>query len=107
MQSEGDKIAVVYVIGPLFFGTVNTFNNEIEKLEGVRDVILSLRTVPLLDTTGIAAIEDVIHRYESIGGRVYLSGLNDPVYSYLARAGVIKHIGENRLFWNAYEAIID
>jgi sulfate permease, SulP family len=107
MQTDGDKIAVVYVIGPLFFGTVSTFNNEIEKLNGVRDIILSLRTVPLLDTTGIAAIEDVIHRYEAIGGRVYLSGLNDPVYSYLQRAGVIKHIGENRLFWNAYEAIID
>lgn len=106
MQSEGSKIAVVYVIGPLFFGTVNTFNNAIETLNGKRDVILSLRTVPLLDTTGIGAIEEFLQRMERTGGRVYLSGLNEPVRSYLDRAGILKHLGENRVFWSAYEAIM-
>jgi len=106
MRYDADKIVVVYVIGPLFFGTANAFNTALEKLNGAQDVILSLRTVPLLDTTGIGAIEDLVHRVEKSGGRVYLSGLNDPVRAYLDRAGIIRHLGEDRLFWSSYEAIM-
>jgi SulP family sulfate permease len=77
-----------------------------EKLNGVQDIILSLRTVPLLDTTGISAIEHVIHELEESGRKVYLSGLNDQVRSYLERAGVISHLGEDHIFWSAFEAIM-
>ncbi|MCC7449188.1 MAG: SulP family inorganic anion transporter [Anaerolineae bacterium] len=105
MESEASHISVVYVIGPLFFGTANTFTQTLENTD-MQDLILSLRTVPLLDTTGIAVIEDVIERVERKGGKVYLAGLNDPVRSYLERAGVIKHLGEDHIFWNAYEAIV-
>lgn len=106
MLDAADRILVVYVMGPLFFGTVNTFNTVLDKLNGNQDIILSLRTVPLLDTTGISAIEDLIERLESEGRRIYLSGLTDPVRAYLERAGVIRHLGEDRVFWSAYEAII-
>ncbi len=106
MQSDGKGMIVAYVIGPLFFGTANTFNSALENLNGAKDVILSLRTVPLLDTTGIGVLEDLIARVEKNGGRVYLSGLNDPVRSYLERAGILKHLGEQNVFWSAYEAIV-
>ncbi len=106
MQYAADKIVVAYVMGPLFFGTVNTFNIAMESLNGMQDIILSLRTVPLLDTTGVDAIEDLIARLESSGQRVYLSGLNEPTRSYLERAGVINHLGQDRVFWSASDAII-
>ncbi len=106
VQNDGEGMLVVTVIGPLFFGTVNSFNLELENLDGVRDLILSLRTMPLLDTTGLAALENLIQRVEHAGGKVYLSGLNDPVRSYLERAGVLARLGEERVFWNAYEAIV-
>lgn len=106
MQYDANRILVVYITGPLFFGTVNTFNSVLEKLNGNQDIILSLRTVPLLDTTGIAAIEHLIHQLESEGRRVYLSGLTEPVRSYLERAGVTQSLGYDRIFWSAYEAIM-
>ena len=106
MQYDADRILVIYITGPLFFGTVNTFNTVLEQLNGNEDIILSLRTVPLLDTTGISAIEELIEQLESEGRRVYLSGLTEPVRSYLERAGVIEHLGEDRVFWSAYEAIM-
>jgi SulP family sulfate permease len=106
MQYDANRILVIYIMGPLFFGTVNTFNSVLEQLNGNEDIVLSLRTVPLLDTTGISAIEDLIHHLENEGRRVYLSGLADPVRSYLERAGVIHHLGEDRVFWSAYEAIM-
>lgn len=106
MHSQSDDILVVYVIGPLFFGTVNTFNQVLSNLNGAKDIILSLRTVPLMDTTGIGALEDLIKRIEAADGKIYLSGLNDPVRSYLQRAGIINHIGEDHVFWSAYDAIV-
>jgi SulP family sulfate permease len=106
MRYDADRILVVYVVGPLFFGTVNTFNMVMEKLNGNQDIILSLRTVPLLDTTGVAAIEELIHQLEKEGRRVYLSGLTEPVETYLKRAGVLDHLGKDRVFWSAYEAIM-
>jgi SulP family sulfate permease len=106
MRSDSSRMVVIYVIGPLFFGTVNTFNTALAKLNGSEDVILSFRTVPLLDTTGIRAIEELIDRLEGEGRRIYLSGLNEQVRSYLERAGIIAHLGEDRIFWNAYEAIV-
>ncbi len=106
MQYDADRILVIYIAGPLFFGTVNTFNSVLERLNGNQDIILSLRTVPLLDTTGIAAIEELIERLEGEGRRIYLSGLTDPVRQYLERAGVLKHLGEDQVFWSAYDAIM-
>jgi SulP family sulfate permease len=106
MQYDANRILVVYITGPLFFGTVNTFNTVLEKLNGNQDIILSLRTVPLIDTTGISAIEDLIRQLEGEGRRVYLSGLTEPVRSYLERAGVIELLGKDRVFWSAYEAIM-
>ncbi|MBI5960333.1 MAG: SulP family inorganic anion transporter [Chloroflexi bacterium] len=106
MKYAADRIVVVYVVGPLFFGTVNLFNTALEALNGMQDVILSFRTVALLDTSGVEALESLIERLEKGGRRVYLAGLNDPVRTYLDRAHIIEHLGEDRLFWSAYEAIM-
>jgi SulP family sulfate permease len=106
MQYDADRIVVAYITGPLFFGSVNTFNSVMEKLNGMQDIILSLRTVPLVDTTGIHALEMLIHQVEASGRRVYLSGLNEPVRAYLERAGLVSELGEDRIFWSAYEAIL-
>jgi SulP family sulfate permease len=62
--------------------------------------------VPLLDISGISAIEELIQRLEGEGRRVYLSGLTEPVQSYLERAGVLDVLGKERVYWSAYEAII-
>src|SRR5258708_12416111 len=105
-QFEGDRIIVAYIVGPLFFGTVSTFNAAMEHLNGMQDVILSLRTVPLLDTTGISALEDLIERLEHNGSPVYLSGLNEPVRSSLQPAGVTKHLADVHTFCIHFHPII-
>jgi SulP family sulfate permease len=106
MQYDANRILVAYVNGPLFFGSVSAFNTAFESLKDTSDLILSLRTVPLLDTTGIGALETLIARLETHGCRIYLSGLNAPVRAYLERSGVVQHLGEDRIFWSAFEAII-
>jgi SulP family sulfate permease len=105
MQSDGSHIAVVYVVGPLFFGTAPRFEEATAALGGYSDVILSLRTTPLLDTTGLGQVEKLIHDAEARDGRVWLAGLNEPVERYLRRAGLLDHLGAERVHWSAFEAI--
>ncbi len=106
MKSDANRIVVAYVGGPLFFGTVNRFNMTLDELRGNEDLILSMRTVPLLDTTGVRAIESLIMQFEREERRIYLSGLTEPVRSYLNRAGIIARLGDDYIFWSAYEAIL-
>ncbi|MBX3080616.1 MAG: SulP family inorganic anion transporter [Anaerolineae bacterium] len=107
MLSGAHQIQVVYVLGPLFFGTAATFENEMRDLEDVNDIILSLRTVPMIDTTGLHMLEDLIDRVQARGGQVYLSGTNESVLAYLRRSKLVERIGgESRVFWSAFEAIV-
>ncbi|MCC6906058.1 MAG: SulP family inorganic anion transporter [Anaerolineae bacterium] len=105
MQTNPDHYRIVYMVGPLFFGSTTTFNAALEGTEG-KDVIFSLRTVPLIDVTGLAALEEAIHRVEAAGGHVFLSGLNPPVESYLRRCGLLDKLGPARVHWSAFEAIV-
>ena len=77
-----------------------------EQLDSYDDIILSLRTVPLIDTTGLKVISEFIQRQEAQGRYVYLSGLARPVREKLERGGVIQTLGEDRVFWSADQAII-
>lgn len=106
LRCDADRILVVYVVGPLFFGTAHRFVTLLEQLDEYDDIILSLRTVPLIDTTGLRVIEELIERLEGEGRRVYLSGLARPVREKLERGGIIATLGEDRVFWSADQAII-
>ena len=106
LQNGGDHLIVVYIVGPLFFGTAHRFNDVISKIDKSQDVILSLRTVPLVDTTGVRVILELIEQLEKEDRRVYLSGLAQPVREKLERGGVIKLLGEDRIFWSADRAIV-
>ena len=105
LRSDGSQMAVVYVVGPLFFGTAPRFEEVAAGLGRYSDVILSLRTTPLLDTTGLGQLDKLIHETEARGGRVWLAGLNEPVERYLQRAGLLNHLGPERVHWSAFEAI--
>lgn len=106
LQNEGDRLVVVYIIGPLFFGTAHRFNDVVHKIDKSQDVILSFRTVPLVDTTGVRIILELIEQLKKQDRRVYLSGLIQPVREKLERGGVITLLGEDRIFWSADRAIV-
>ncbi len=106
MLTEGQHMVVVYVVGPLFFGTAPRFEEVAAATGPYEDVILSLRTTPLLDTTGLGQIDKLIDDTEARGGRVWLCGLNEPVERYLRRAGILDHLGPDRIHWSAFEAIV-
>lgn len=76
VQREGlpKGVEVFEVRGPLFFGVANRLNDFYEALVvKPKVIILRLHAVPLIDATGVAALEAFIARCRTGGGQVILS----------------------------------
>lgn len=104
-QEAIDGIKVVYVSGPLFFGAANQLVDAIESMQPCRALILSMRGVPLIDASGLHALEHIWHVQARRGALLYLTGLQYSVQRYIERAGLSEEMGGDKLFWSADQAI--
>jgi SulP family sulfate permease len=97
-HSEGPLPAgmVVYEIaGPLFFGAANKAMTVLQTIDKrVRVVVFDLRTVPILDATGLVALESTVGKLRQRGTFVVLAGVRPAVLRVLARAGWRNRDGE-------------
>ena len=100
-----DGIKVVYVSGPLFFGASNQLVDRLEAMGFCRALVLSMRGVPMMDASGLHAIEHIWHNQLKHGGLLYLTGLQPQVQSLLERAGTVEAMGVDKFLWSADQAI--
>ncbi len=99
-------IKVVYISGALFFGASSELAERLERQTGgCRALILSMRGVPVMDASGVHAIEEVHERQQAAGGVLYITGLQPGVRDLFDRAGLTESIGPAHFFWGADQAI--
>jgi len=96
---------VVYVTGPLFFGSVNKLVERLEALPFSKTLILSMRGVPMVDVSSVQAIEHLWREHVKAGGTIYLAGVQPAVRKVFDDAGLVAEIGEQHIFWSANQAI--
>ncbi len=99
------NIKVVYFTGPLFFATAEKFKNEILSIEDAKVIILSMRGVPLIDTSALQALSEVIEETKIRNCKIMLCGLQQQVKDILDKADVEEKLGSNNIFWSADQAI--
>lgn len=102
-----EQVRVAYLTGPLFFAATGHFNEAFARLDGVRTLILSMRGVPLIDTSGLQALLTLVEKLKKQDGTLMLAGVHEPVRQMLERGGLVKEIGEENFFWGADQAIIE
>jgi SulP family sulfate permease len=98
-------IAVYRVDGPLFFGAAERFVTFLREEPKVKYLILRMRFVPNMDTTGLVALEDIYQDLNRRGCRLLLSGLQTEVQQKLERSGLLEKIGLNNCFESTDVAI--
>lgn len=96
---------VIYVSGPLFFGSVNQLVEKIESIPFAETLILSMRGVPMSDVSSVQAIEHLWHEHVKAGGTVYVTGLQPSVRRLFDRVGLVHEMGEAQFLWSADQAI--
>lgn len=100
-----EEFKVVYVSGPLFFGTQEKLINQLEALEGNPQVILSMRGVPTADDISLAELERLYNALREKGTQISFTGVQTAVSEMMDRAGFRERIGEEHFYWDAVAAI--
>lgn len=100
-----EEFKVVYVSGPLFFGTQEKLINALSSLEGAQQVILSMRGVPTADDVSLSELEKLYNTLREKGTQISFTGVQAAVREMMDRAGFKERIGSEHFYWDAVEAI--
>jgi len=102
LTAHGQQIVVLELEGPIFFGTAEDLATRVEAAvrEGARQVVLDLRRVNEVDTTGARILIQIHERLKKQGGRLLLSHPHDNylVSTVLRDLGVAGALGPGALF---------
>ena len=100
-------VRVAFLTGPLFFAASGQFNEAFANLGTTHALILSMRGVPLIDTSGLEAIRTLHERLHKQGGTLMFAGVHDNVRAMLDRGGLTDMIGAENFFWSSDQAIVE
>lgn len=100
-------VRVAFLTGPLFFAATGHFNEAFSNLKDTHALILSMRGVPLVDTSGLEAIHRLYQRIHAEGGTLMFSGVHENAMTMMRRGGLVDHINEKNFFWASDEAIVE
>lgn len=98
-------IKIVYLAGPLFFGTQEQLTFALDELTDLRAVVFSMRGVPNIDDSAIGELEAIYDEYSKKGIKVLFCGVQIQVKKTMGRAGFCDKIGEDKFLWDAVTAI--
>ena len=99
------QISVYRVDGPVFFGAAERFVTFLRDEPDVKYLVLRLRYVPNMDTTGLVALQDIYQDLQRHDCRLLLSGLQPEVQKLLERTGVMDKVGRENCFETTDAAI--
>jgi SulP family sulfate permease len=100
-------VRVAYLTGPLFFAATGNFNEAFARLGDTHALILSMRGTPLIDISGMQAMQALQEKLKQNGTTLMVAGLQENVHRMMARGGLIEAIGPENIFWSADQAIVE
>ncbi|MBT8288386.1 MAG: SulP family inorganic anion transporter [Bacteroidia bacterium] len=103
IDEHGIKHYEIY--GPLFFGSVSTFNEKFDVLNDPDEVIIDFRESRVVDMSAIEALNKLTERYVKVGKRVHLRHLSKDCQKLLQNADKI--IDVNVLEDPNYKVLVD
>ena len=99
-------VEVFEVSGPFFFGAAEEFKNALTLVRGKpRVLIIRLRDVPVIDSTGLHALRDLARRSRDDGTLLILSDVHAQPMFALVNSDTLKTIGEDNVFGNIDDAL--
>lgn len=100
------QISIFNIEGPLFFGAAHSFSHTIMEIidYSPKVLILRLTKVPFMDLTGETHLEGIVNDFQSHGGIVLVSGLNQQPEEVMRRTGLYDKIGREHFFRHTADA---
>lgn len=99
-------VAVFEINGPFFFGAAYKFTEAITAISKYpRVLIIRMRNVPAIDSTGLKVIEEVHRSSKEKGTSLIVSGVHSQPLFAMEKAGLVNVLGEENIFGNIDDAL--
>lgn len=99
-------VDVYEITGPFFFGAAQSYKEMLNEIAAdSRVLILRMRYVPFIDSTGIRTFQEVIHDFRIRKVTIVLSGVRPEVRETLDDYGLAEIIGHDLICDNFGEAV--
>lgn len=94
--------SVVYITGPLYFGTCTNLEEKVSSLGDSYNIIFSMRGVSVADLSGIEALHEYCEKLIAQGRMVYFACVQPPVKQLFERSGLTHdRFKYDMFFWSA------
>ena len=101
-----DGVEVYEINGPFFFGAAEKFKDTLGQVSRKPKVlIIRMRNVPVIDSTAMHALRDLVRRTRAEGTAVMLSDVHSQPLVALGRSDMLAEIGNRFIFGNVDEAL--
>ena len=84
IDEKGIKHYEIY--GPLFFGSVKTFNDKFDLSNDPDEIIVDFKESRIADMSAIEAVNKLTERYHKVGKKVYITNLSSSSHKLLLKA---------------------
>jgi SulP family sulfate permease len=93
-----EGISIYEINGPFFFGAANNLIHTMESIAEVSGIIiLRMRSVPVMDTTGLNALETFSATCARNRATLILSGVQPEPFKLIKSSGLLKTLGERNV----------
>jgi SulP family sulfate permease len=105
ITAPGNRNAeAVYITGPIFFGAIDALESGLDRT-GNEILVISLRGVPYIDTSGAQSLYNFCKRKKAAGASILFAAANRKVRAALDRGGITVMMGETAFFNNVIDAV--
>jgi SulP family sulfate permease len=99
-------VEVFEINGPFFFGAAEQFKDTLGQIaNNPKVLIIRMRDVPAIDSTGLHALHDLARRCRHDGTLLLLSDVHAQPMFALVRSDMLAELGEENLFGNLDNAL--
>lgn len=74
------------IFGPLFFGSIQMFNEKFDVLGDPDEVVIDFKESRIVDMSAIEAVNKLTERYHNAGKKVYITNLSSASHKLLIKA---------------------
>lgn len=96
---------LVYLTGPLFFGTQDKLTDALHNMEDVDTFIFGLRGVPSVDDSAIDELRQLQEEFRAKGIHMLFAGVNAAVKDKFDKEGLTEQLGEDAFYADVLSAI--
>jgi SulP family sulfate permease len=99
-------VEVFEIEGPFFFGAAEKFKEVLGQIARTPKVlVIRMRHVPAVDSSGLHALEEVVRRYRKDGTLVLLSDVHAQPMVAIGNSALLDELGEENVFGSVDDAL--